>query len=152
MITNVGEILPSAKDFMDKLAQTQAKEAAKFAKRMEEVETERRALIQQLAKPSGLSDEEAIRRAVKIIDRAVGNGLTEVLVYRFPNGLCSDGGRAINQGEKGWEATLTGIPKEIYELWQKYFQSRGFKLKAEIIDFPDGKPGDVGMSLVWKDL
>lgn len=152
MITNVGEILPSAKDFMDKLAQTQAKEAAKFAKRMQEVETEKRALIQQLTKPSGLSDEEAIRRAVKIIDRAVGNGLTEVLVYRFPNSLCTDGGRAINQGEKGWEETLTGVPKEIYQLWQKYFQPRGFKLKAEIIDFPDGKPGDVGMSLVWKDM
>jgi hypothetical protein len=112
MITNVGEILPSAKDFMDKLAQTQAKEAAKLAKRMEGVETERRALIQQLTKPSGVSDEEAIRRAVKIIERAVGNGLTEVQVYRFPNSLCTDGGRAINQGEKAGKKPSRGFRKK----------------------------------------
>jgi len=151
MVANLSEILPTAQDFMEKLAKAQAQEAAKLAHRMEKVESERRALIQQLTKPSGVSDEEAIRRAVKIIESAVSNGLTEVQVYRFPNSLCTDRGRAINQGEKGWEATLTGVPKEIYALWQKYFQSRGFKLKAQIIDFPDGKPGDVRMTLDWTD-
>jgi hypothetical protein len=54
------------------------------------------------------SDEEAIRRGVAIIHRAVKNGLTEVEVFRFPNELC----RAINQMEPSWESTLTGIPKQ----------------------------------------
>ena len=98
---------------------------------------------------SGLSDEEAIRRAVKIIERAVSNGLTEVQVHRFPNQLCTDRGRAINQQEAGWESTLTGVPREIYELWAKYFRSRGYKLKVEILEFPGGIPGDVGMTLQW---
>jgi hypothetical protein len=35
----------------------------------------------------------------------VSNGKTEVQVYRFPNQLCTDNGRAINQ-EPGWEDTL----------------------------------------------
>ena len=59
-------------------------------------------------KPSGVSDDEGIKRAVKIIERAVSNGRTEVQVDRFPNQLCTDHGRAINQQEPGWENTLTG--------------------------------------------
>ena len=58
-------------------------------------------------------------------------------------------GRAINQQERGWENTLTGVPKEIYQLWAKYFRARGYKLKVEIIDFPGGMPGDVAMTLKW---
>jgi hypothetical protein len=100
-------------------------------------------------KPSGVSDEEAIQRAMKIIERAVANGKTEVHVHRFPNQLCTDKGRAINQQEPGWENTLTGVPKEIYQLWAKYFRPRGYKLKVEIVDFPGGMPGDVGMTLKW---
>ena len=100
-------------------------------------------------KPSGVSDEEAIQRAIKIIERAVSNGRTEVQVHRFPNTLCTDKGRAINQQEPGWESTLTGVPKEIHQLWAKYFRERGYKLRVEIIDFPGGMPGDVAMTLKW---
>jgi hypothetical protein len=58
-------------------------------------------MLDQFTKPSGLSDEEAIARAIKIIERAVSNHLTEVQVHRFPNQLCTDRGRAINQQEPG---------------------------------------------------
>jgi hypothetical protein len=34
-------------------------------------------MLDQFTKPSGLSDEEAIARAIKIIDRAVSNHLGE---------------------------------------------------------------------------
>jgi hypothetical protein len=91
-----------------------------------------------------------MKRAAAIIKRAVDNGLTEVLVGRFPNRLCTDHGRAINQQEPGWEETLTGLPKELFLFWQKHLQPRGYKLKCEIIDFPDGMPGDVGMTLIWR--
>jgi hypothetical protein len=63
--------------------------------------------------------------------------------------LCTDGGRAINQQEPGWENTLTGRPKEIYQLWAKYFRPRGYRLRVEIVDFPGGMPGDIGMTLKW---
>ena len=51
--------------------------------------------------------------------------------------------------EAGWSETLTGVPKEIYDLWDRHFRDKGYKLRVEIIDFPDGMPGDVAMTLVW---
>jgi hypothetical protein len=149
MVTKPDELLPSAGDFAKKLALAEAEKASQHARELSDAQAEKQALIDRLRKPSGVSDEEAIRRAIKIIERAVSNGQTEVQVYRFPNQLCTDKGRAINQQEPGWENTLTGVPKEIYQLWAKYFHSRGYKLRVEIIDFPDGMPGDIGMTLKW---
>jgi hypothetical protein len=148
-MTKPDELLPSANDFMKKLALAEAEEATKQARKLAEAEAEKKALLDQFTKPSGLSDEEAIQRAIKIIERAVSNGRTEVQVHRFPNQLCTDRGRAINQQEPGWENTLTGVPKEIYQLWAKHFRPRGYKLRVEIIDFPGGMPGDIGMTLKW---
>ncbi len=91
-----------------------------------------------------------MRRAAAIINRAVSNGLTEVQVGRFPNNVFTDKGRAINQQEPGWEETLTGLPKELFLFWQKHLQPRGYKIKFEIVDFPNGMPGDVGLTLSWK--
>ena len=143
------ELLPSAKDAMQQIALAEAEEAEKQARAHSEADAEKKALIDQLSKPSGISDEEAIRRGVAIIQRALKNRATEVEVFRFPNQLCTDKGRAINQQEPGWEKTLTGAPKEIYQLWEKYFRPRGYKLRVQIIDFPGGLPGDVGMTLSW---
>lgn len=148
-MTKPDELLLTANEFMKKLALAEAEEASKQARKLAEADAEKKALLDQLTKPSGLSDEEAIQRAIKIIERAVSNGRTEVQVHRFPNQLCTDRGRAINQQEAGWENTLTGVPKEIYQLWAKYFRQRGYKLKVEIVDFPGGMPGDVGMTLKW---
>jgi hypothetical protein len=144
MASKLDELLPKAGDYMKKIALAEAEEA-----KMAAAEAEKQALIDRLTKPSGVSDEEAIQRAVRIIERAVANGKTEVQVYRFPNVICTDKGRAINQQERGWENTLTGVPKEIYQLWAKYFRDRGYKLRVEIIDFPGGMPGDVAMTLMW---
>ena len=149
MTTTPDELLPTAGDIMKKLALAEAEEAAKQARALAEAEAEKQALLDHFKKPSGISDEEGIRRAVKIIERAVSNGLTEVQVCRFPSKLCTDYGRAINQQEPGWEITLTGFPKEIHQLWAKYFRERGYKLRVEIVDFPGGMPGDVGMTLKW---
>ena len=149
MPTNPADLLPSAKDLQQKIAMAESEKAAQEMRRREAADAEKQALIEQFAKPSGLSDEEGIRRAVVIIQRAVSNGLTEVQIYRFPNTLCTDGGRAVNQQEPGWENTLTGIPKEIFVLWSKYFRERGYRLRAQIVDFPGGMPGDVALTLVW---
>jgi hypothetical protein len=141
--------VPSAKDLMRKIALAEAEKASDELRNQSAAEAEKAALMEQLSKPSGVSDEEGIQRAIRIIERAAGNGLTEVQVFRFPNQLCTDRGRAINQQEAGWEKTLTGVPKEIYELWHRHFRDRGYKLRVQIIDFPGGMPGDVGMTLSW---
>jgi len=38
---------------------------------------------------------------------------------------------------------------EIHQLWDRHLRARGYKLKAEIVSFPNGVPGDVGMTLRW---
>jgi hypothetical protein len=141
--------LPSAKELQVKLAQHEAEEATKEMARRAALEAEQEKLLDAIRAPSGISDEEGIRRAIAMIERAIGNGLTEIQVSRFSNQLCTDRGRAINQQEAGWEKTLTGLPKEIYGLWERHFRSRGYKLRAEIVSFPGGVPGDVGLYLKW---
>jgi hypothetical protein len=141
--------LPTAQEMMEKLALAEAEKASEAARKHASVEAEKKALIDKLTKPSGVSDEEALNRVAAIIERAVANGLTEIQVYRFPNTLCTDNGRAINQQEAGWEATLTGVPREIYEFWDRQLRPLGYKLRVQIVDFPGGMPGDVGISLKW---
>ena len=148
-MSEVSKPFPTAQALMEKLALAEAEKASAEARKQAAVEAEKKSLLDKLTEPSGVSDEEGIRRALKMIERAVSNGKTEVQVYRFSNKLCSDGGRAINQQEPGWEKTLTGVPLEIYGLWERHFRARGYKLKAEIVSFPGGMPGDVGMTLKW---
>ena len=142
-------MLPSAKEVMQKIALAEAEEAEKQARMRAQAQAEKKALIDHLSKPSGISDEEAIERGIKMIERAMHSRMTEIEVIRFPNQLCTDKGRAIINQEPGWEKTLSGAPKEIYQLWDKYFRPRGYKLKVQIVDYPDGMPGDVGMTLSW---
>jgi hypothetical protein len=151
MSTVPDELLPAAADCRKKMAEAEAAKATEYLRKEAAVEAEKKALLEQLQKPSGVSDEERMKRAATIIRRAVDNGLTEVFVGRFPNTLCTDRGRAINQMEPGWETTLTGLPKEIFAFWKQYLQPRGYKIKFQIVDYPGGIPGDVGITLNWGD-
>jgi len=145
----LSKVLPSAKEMMEKLALAEAEKAEAATRRQAEVEAEKKLLLEKITKPSGVSDEEAMQRVAVIVQRAVSNGQTEVQVYRFPNQLCTDHGRAINQQEPGWENTLTGLPKEMYEFWGRRLRPLGYKLKVQIVDWPGGMPGDVGITLKW---
>ena len=149
MATELDDLLPKAADLMKKIAEVEAEKASEYMAQQAKVAAEKKALMDQFLKPSGVSDEERQKRAAAIIKRAVDKGLTEIQVGTFPNALCTDGGRAINQQEPGWENTLTGLPKELFEFWQKYLKPRGYKLRFQIVDWPGGKPGDIGITLVW---
>jgi hypothetical protein len=149
MGTNTDDLLPSAADCNRKLAEAEAKQASEHMRRQTDADAEKEALLENLRKPSGVSDEERIKRVAAIIARAVNNEQTEVFIGRFPNKLCTDHGRAINQAEAGWENTLTGLPKELYAFWQQHLQPRGYRLRVEIVDWPGGKPGDIGITLKW---
>ena len=141
--------LPTAKDLQAKIALAEAEKASAAMRKHEAAEAEKKALLDRLNRPSGLSDDEVMEKASHIINRAVENGLMSVQVFRFPNHLCTDNGRAINQAEEGWEKTLTGIPKEIYGFWERQLKPRGYHIRYEIIDYPGGMPGDVGVFLSW---
>jgi hypothetical protein len=149
MPEKIDDLLPMAKEIQKQAAIKEAEKADQQARAAAAAEAEKRALIERLSKPSGLSEEEKVKLASSIIQRAVRSGLTEVQVYRFPNMLCTDRGRAINQMEAGWEKTLTGIPKEIFQLWTDYLKPRGYRIRYQVIDFPGGVPGDIGITISW---
>src|SRR6201995_4465001 len=151
MPVNIDELLPTAKEIHRQAAIADAEKAEQYAQKLAAAEAEKRKLIERLSKPTGMSEEEKIQLAANVIQRAVRNGLTEVQVYRFPNSLCTDRGRAINQREPGWEKTLTGIPREIFQLWSDYLKPRGYRIRYQIIDFPGGMPGDISIVIAWGD-
>lgn len=151
MPEKIEDLLPTAKEIQRQEALKEAEKADEYARHLALAEAEKRKLIEKLSKPSGLSEDEKIKLASNVIQRAVRNGLTEVQVYRFPNSLCTDRGRAINQTEAGWEKTLTGMAKEIYELWADYLQPRGYRISYQVIDYPGGIPDDIGITISWKD-
>ena len=77
-------------------------------------------------------------------------GEKEYLLLRFPSELCTDGARAINNAPNpDWPNTLQGEAMELYARWRDQLKPRGFHLAARVLDFPDGKPGDVGLFLFW---
>ncbi|NJL08245.1 MAG: hypothetical protein HC900_08240 [Methylacidiphilales bacterium] len=149
MVANADDLLPNAADCRKVIAQVEADRAMEIRRAREHEEAEKHALLDRFKRPSGIDDAERLKRAAAIINRAVANGQTETQVFRFPNELCTDRGRAINNQEPGWEATLTGLPKELYEFWDKYMRPRGYRLRVEVVDFPGGIPGDIGMTLSW---
>jgi hypothetical protein len=151
MPVNIDELLPTAKEIQRQAAIADAEKAEQYAQKLAVAEAEKRKLIERLSKPSGLPEDEKIKLAAIVIQRAVRNGLSEVQIYRFSNSLCTDRGRAIAQREPGWEKTLTGIPREIHQLWSDYLKPRGYRILYQIIDFPGGMPGDISIVLSWGD-
>jgi CBS domain-containing protein len=80
---------------------------------------------------------------------AAAQGEKELQVLRFPSSLCTDGGRAINAPQPDWPKSLRGEAAEIYLRWERELKPRGFHLTARVLDFPGGKPGDIGLFIVW---
>src|SRR6188474_1719322 len=145
------DLLPKAVDLRMKIAKVEAEKASDFISKQAAAEAEKKALLEKLENPSGVSDEERMKRAAVIIKRAISNGLSEVEVGRFPNRLCTDRGRAINQLEPGWEDTLTGLPRELFQFWKVHLQPKGYRIKFQIADWPNGMPGDFSITLGWGD-
>ena len=139
----------SAKELRAKIALAEGEKASAAAKAHAAAEAEKHAFIERISKPSGLTEDEKVKLASTVIQRAVRNGLTEVQVYRFPHTLCTDNGRAINQQEPGWDKTLTGIAQEIFQLWSDYLKPRGYRIRYQIVDFPGGVPGDISITIAW---
>ncbi|MBV8536967.1 MAG: CBS domain-containing protein [Alphaproteobacteria bacterium] len=93
--------------------------------------------------------DDAWRGLVAQAHRAAEHGEKEFMLLRFPSELCSDRGRAINVMEPRWPATLRGEAAELYLRWDQDLKPHGFHLAARILEYPGGKPGDVGLFLIW---
>lgn len=98
-----------------------------------------------------VSDEE-IAMVRRLVTNAVKNGEMEALVYSFPSDLCTDGGRMINNSDPRWPETLQGKAKEFFDRYQELAKPKGYRLKAMVITFPGGIPGDIGFFLNWAPI
>lgn len=98
---------------------------------------------------TGVVDLGDVRRCQEACLRAAERGQRELKILQFPNELCTDGGRAVNNAEPDWAGTLTGVPRQIHDLWHDHLRPLGYRLSARIEAFPGGMPGDVGFYLDW---
>ena len=64
--------LPTAQEVMEKLALAEAEKASQAARKHAADEAEKKALIDKLTEPSGVSDEEALKRVAAIVRARVG--------------------------------------------------------------------------------
>ena len=146
------ESFMSAKDLKKYMTEVMMTRASKEFGAMDKAEAARKELMETLGRELELTPEklaEIKRNVTNKIKSAAERGDVEVMVMRFPNALCTDKGRAINNTESDWPKTLTGRPRQAFEFWKTHLQPMDYKLKAMIIDFPNGFPGDVGFFLSW---
>lgn len=89
---------------------------------------------------------ERLNRAVRV---AAEQGFKEVQVVTFPASFCNDGGRRINNMLPDWPDSLEGFAKRAYEFYVRELRPLGYKLHAQVIDFPGGVPGEIALFLKW---
>lgn len=148
------ETFMSAADLRNYMTEMQMAKASKSLDSIDRAEKARQDLMKRMAEPIDLTPErlkEILQPLKAKLRAAAERGQTEVMVMRFPNALCTDHGRAINNSDPTWPDTLTGRPRQAYELWRDQLKNAGFRLSAMIIEWPGGLPGDVGFFLKWGD-
>ncbi|MDF2811784.1 MAG: hypothetical protein K0S56_2815 [Microvirga sp.] len=146
------EMFMSAAELRDYMVEMQMAKAGKSVDGMDRAEKARKDLVKRMSEPLDLTPErlkEILQPLKAKLKAAAERGQTELMVMRFPNSVCTDKGRAINNGDPSWPDSLTGRPRQAYELWRDQLRNGGFKLSAMIIDWPGGLPGDVGFFLKW---
>ena len=139
----------SATDLRRRMAEREAAKAAEELRHMREQEEKQKAVMAEFYKPPERTVEQVLQLVMQLVNRAAERGQSEVQVYRFPNSLCTDRGRRINNSEPDWDKTLEGRPKLGYEFWHDYLRPLGFHLRAEVLEYPGGMPGDIGFFLTW---
>jgi len=143
------EVFMSASDLKAYMAKV---ELARMSKEMavhDQAEKAKQDLVKKLSERIEFTPER-MRAFLGRVRLAAERGDSELMIGRFPVDLCSDRGRAINNNEAGWPDTLTGLPRQAYEIWKEKLQPLGYQLKAMIVDWPGGLPGEVGLFLSWK--
>jgi hypothetical protein len=89
---------------------------------------------------------DRLNKAVRI---AAEQGFKEVQVITFPASFCNDGGRRINNMLPNWPDSLEGFARRAYDFYVKELRPLGYKLHAQVIDFPGGMPGEIALFLKW---
>lgn len=90
--------------------------------------------------------EERFNRQLR---EAAARGEHEVMVLRFPSDWCTDRGRAINSLSEDWPASLSGFARELHQAYEARLRPLGYRLRAQVLNYPGGMPGEVGLFLGW---
>ena len=88
-------------------------------------------------------------RVNNAIRHAAEQGLSELRVMTFPATYCNDGGRRINNFDPDWPVSLEGFAKKAYEYFDKELRPLDYKLSAQVLNYPNGMLGDIGIFLKW---
>jgi hypothetical protein len=111
------------------------------------------AALERLRQIEAMSLEHLDKQVwVKLLDRAqaaAAQGESSFELIRFPCDLCSDGGRKIDVAEIDWPSTLRGEAAEVYARWERELRPGGFRLRAQIVEYLDGIPNNIALSLSW---
>ena len=92
---------------------------------------------------------DVMDRLMPVVRRVAEQGQNELLVLQFPASYLNDGGRRINNFEADWPTSLEGFAKNAFHYWEEHLRPHGYKLRAQILDYPGGNLGDVGLYLCW---
>ena len=123
------------------------KKAAEYLKRAKKQEEEQKALHEMFMAREVLPNaRERINDAVR---RAAEQGLNELQVITFASTYCNDRGRRINNNEPDWPESLEGFAKKAYDYFDKELRPLGYKLRVQVLDYPGGVPGNIGLYLKW---
>jgi alkanesulfonate monooxygenase SsuD/methylene tetrahydromethanopterin reductase-like flavin-dependent oxidoreductase (luciferase family) len=143
-----GATFLSAQDLSDYMMQRRQADRAHEEAREREMAKAQQEQIKRLMVPVEITQERLAGFMLRV-RQAAEQGQNDILVLRFPSDLCTDRGRAISNAELDWGKTLVGVPAQVIELWEKELKPRGYGLRAEVIDYPHGMPGDIGLYCHW---
>jgi hypothetical protein len=142
------ETFMSVADLKDYVTQRELAKASTSVSAVNRAEEARKEYIRKLSVRMDITTDR-IRALLAKVKLAAERGERELLIGRFPVDLCTDHGRALNQSEPEWPDTLTGVPRQVYEVWKETLQPLGYGLKSEIVEWPEGLPGEAGLFLTW---
>jgi CBS domain-containing protein len=80
---------------------------------------------------------------------AAASGQSGVVMLTFPAALCSDGGRALNIVEEGWDKTLRGEAAEVFARWAEELEPKGFALRPRVAGFEGDRVSEFSLVLTW---
>jgi len=132
------------KRISEEIETAKIKEAVEKKRKFEEHQEHLRQEFMQREIP-----DDAFQHLNNLVRHAAENGQREVMLFKFPAEYCKDHGRAINNFDPSWPDTLTGFARKAYDAHTEHLKPHGYKLRAQVLDYPDGNLGEVGIFLSW---
>jgi 16S rRNA U1498 N3-methylase RsmE len=144
---STGKLL-TPRDLMQVTEQAEMAKARALAERLQK-QAEQKDNLQHLFLEREIDPPDATQHVNAAVRHAAELGVHEIQILTFPANYCNDKGRRINNLEADWPESLEGFAKRAYAYYVQELQPLGYKVRAQVLDYPDGMPGEVGIFLSW---